>query len=247
MKTILTSMLIVIASAAIALADQSIADVQRSLKDQGFYYGQITGQKDADTTAAVRRYQIRHGLQITGELNEETLNSIKSSESNAAQASPARIPRPALSPPSDANMSDLPAQAAPPAPPLNPTPRPQTADEWSDRPNVGRPVPSGIGVFAGTPYQTAPVDVQRRVIADAQRILMRRGLFREEVSGAFGPALEFSLRAYQARIGLPATGRLDLETLAALELLPGARAPVFGPRRPVVPSDAPVRGEWVRP
>lgn len=102
-------------------------------------------------------------------------------------------------------------------------------------------------MLADTPYQAAPVEVQRRVIADAQRILARRGLFNEEIDGSFGPALEFSLRAYQSRVRLPVTGRLDLETLAALQLLPGARAPIFTPRRPVLRPQPPVRGEWVRP
>ena len=88
--------------------------------------------------------------------------------------------------------------------------------------------------------------VQHRVIADAQRILARRGLFKDEIDGNYGPNLEFSLRAYQSRVGLPVTGRLDLETLAALQLLPGAHMPVYTPRRPPgVPP--PVRGEWVRP
>jgi murein L,D-transpeptidase YcbB/YkuD len=63
----------------------------------------------------------------------------------------------------------------------------------------------------------------------------------------YQPAVEFSLRAYQARAGLPVTGRFDLETLAALELLPRARAPIFNPSRHRVRPrpEPPVRGEWV--
>jgi hypothetical protein len=44
--------------------------------------------------------------------------------------------------------------------------------------------------------------------------------------------MEFSLRAYQAERKLPVTGRLDLETLAALRLLPARRGPFPYPRRP---------------
>ena len=50
--------------------------VQQALKDQGFYYGDVNGEKTADTTAALRRYQIRNGLQITGEIDAETLRSL---------------------------------------------------------------------------------------------------------------------------------------------------------------------------
>ena len=52
--------------------------MQQTLKRQGFYYGAVTGEKNTETTAAIRRYQIRNGLQVTGELNDETLRSVKS-------------------------------------------------------------------------------------------------------------------------------------------------------------------------
>jgi hypothetical protein len=41
--------------------------------------------------------------------------------------------------------------------------------------------------------------------------------------GVFGPNLEFSLRAFQSRLGISPNGRLDMDTLAALGLLPGQR------------------------
>src|SRR5436190_18763308 len=59
-----------------AQADPMVQNAQQALKDQGFYYGEITGEKDTDTTAAIRRYQIRNGLQITGDLNDETVKSL---------------------------------------------------------------------------------------------------------------------------------------------------------------------------
>src|SRR5436853_7834148 len=74
-----------------ARADNLTQNVQQALKDQGFYYGEITGTKDADTTAAIRRYQIRNGLQITGDLNDETLKSLDVDSSGArsvAKSSP---------------------------------------------------------------------------------------------------------------------------------------------------------------
>ena len=46
-----------LAFVSVARADEAIANAQQALKDQGFYYGEITGRKDADTTAAIRRYQ----------------------------------------------------------------------------------------------------------------------------------------------------------------------------------------------
>src|SRR6266480_5359801 len=57
-------------------ADQTVQSVQQALKDQGFYYGNVTGDKSAETTSAVRRYQIRNGLQVTGQIDPETLRSL---------------------------------------------------------------------------------------------------------------------------------------------------------------------------
>src|SRR6184192_2853952 len=70
------SALILIGSVVLVRADQVIEGVQQALKDQGFYYGEISGEMNATLTAAIRRYQIRNGLQVTGELNDETLQSL---------------------------------------------------------------------------------------------------------------------------------------------------------------------------
>src|SRR5260370_16701231 len=75
-------------------ADQTIANAQQVLKDQGFYYGEITGEKNADTIAAIRRYQIRNGLPITGELNDETLRALHSAPSASRQPPPTNAPSP---------------------------------------------------------------------------------------------------------------------------------------------------------
>src|SRR5206468_10793973 len=72
-----------------ARADQTVQSVQQALKDQGFYYGNVTGEKSAETTAAIRRYQIRNGLQVTGDINPETLQSLNMSSSSVSSAQPA--------------------------------------------------------------------------------------------------------------------------------------------------------------
>jgi peptidoglycan hydrolase-like protein with peptidoglycan-binding domain len=242
---------------AIARADDKIAGVQQSLKDQGFYYGEITGEKNADTTAAIRRYQIRNGLQITGDLNEETMRSIKSGAGSAAASSPAAPAPVATAKPASTPRAPSPApdtsglrEETTRAPesdeeraPRYSGPPPQDRQEAPVYP--GRPVPPAGGNFIGTPYEGAPPDVLQNVIVRAQKRLAKIDLYRGEITGVYGPDLEFSLRAYQSRVGLRPTGRLDLETLAALELLPGAGAPVYRPRRAL--REPPVRGEWIRP
>src|SRR5207244_3777700 len=110
------AILILLTSVGPLWADQAIQNVQQALKDQGFYYGEITGTKDADTTAAIRRYQIRNGLQITGDLNEETLKSLGVDSSGAraiAKASPSPVP-------TAPDSSDLGAEPRESAGPTNP-------------------------------------------------------------------------------------------------------------------------------
>lgn len=241
--------LILIASIASGRADQTIESAQQTLKDQGFYYGEITGEKDADTIAAIRRYQIRNGLQITGELNEETLRSLRSTPARpsepVAKPAPAPAPNPDLSDLRDDSRREG-ERVSPPSQSFSQIPQ----DRQPVQPDAGAAVRPTGGLFAGTPYEAAPPDVQRKVIADAQKILTRLDLFRSPIDGMFGADLEFSLRAYQSRVRLPTTGRLDLDTLAALKLLPGADAPIYRPRRGLRPRpypQPPVRGEWIRP
>ena len=77
-------------AAALSVRDRQAASrLLQALKDQGFYYGEITGEKNADTTAAIRRYQIRNGLQITGDLNDETMRSLKSGAGSTSASTPA--------------------------------------------------------------------------------------------------------------------------------------------------------------
>src|ERR1700731_3165959 len=97
MKLRITVVVLLAALAAGARADQVVQSVQQALKDQGFYYGEVTGEKDADTTAAIRRYQIRNGLQISGDLNDETLKSLGVDSSGGravVKASPTAVPVP---------------------------------------------------------------------------------------------------------------------------------------------------------
>jgi peptidoglycan hydrolase-like protein with peptidoglycan-binding domain len=208
------------------------------LKDQGFYYGEITGRKDGDTTAAIRRYQIRNGLKITGELDSETQRSLRITGGGSMQP---RIPPQQR--PADDNpdlRDDEPRSYQPPS--QYRSPRDAAPPFYAPEPYRYRQETSGI--FDGTPYETASIDVQQRIIFDAQIFLARRGYYRSEIDGIYGPGTEFALRAFQSRIGLPPTGRLDAPTLGALGLAPGQRVPGrrFPPRRFPRPV---YRGQWI--
>jgi hypothetical protein len=69
-------------------ADDTISAVQTRLKTGGFYSGEITGRYDSDTAAAVTRYQIRNGLQITGKLDAQTRYALGVSETKPESFTP---------------------------------------------------------------------------------------------------------------------------------------------------------------
>ena len=240
MKTMI-AVLIFIGSTMLMRADQLVERVQQALKDQGFYYGEVSGEMNANATAAIRRYQIRNGLQVSGELNSETLQSLGIDSSGSARpATKPASPSPAapLKPDEQSPSESTNVTPAPPIQPFGGAPE----DQQIYPSNPVAPGTSSGGVLAGTPFEAAPPVVQRNVVLSAQIALARRGLYHDEINGVYGPAMEFSLRAYQARTGLPVTGRLDLETLAALRLLPGPRRPAFHPPR--YRPRPPVRDEW---
>lgn len=231
------------ASALLARADQTTTSVQQALKDQGFYYGNITGQKNADTTAAIRRYQIRNGLQITGEIDAETLRSLGVGSSAAPAPAPRAQPSP---PPADSDTDEGPGQPAEipnGEEPTNPAPRTAPGNRYYvPGPRGLRPETSGV--FDGTPYEIAPPDLQRHVIVGAQTLLARAGYYRSGIDGEFGPGTAEAVRAFQRRAALPADGRLNMETLSALGLLPGQHPPQFRTRRPL-PRRPVYRGQWI--
>lgn len=59
------------------MKNEEVSSLQSNLTDLGIYSGPITGYFGAQTEAAVKNYQSKNNLSITGAVNEETLNSIK--------------------------------------------------------------------------------------------------------------------------------------------------------------------------
>ena len=58
------------------LPDEVIANVQTALQDAGYYFGQITGSLSVDTRAAIANFQRDYGLEITGAIDEPTVEAL---------------------------------------------------------------------------------------------------------------------------------------------------------------------------
>src|SRR5437763_16685906 len=187
MKRKIGTAILASALAQLALADGTVQRAQEELKAQGFYFGQIDGDKNADTIAAIRRFQIRNGLPVTGELDEETLSGL---HADSASSTAATTPTPQ---PENSEGSENSTERVAPAPP----PRDLRAD-----PEQPAPAESAASIFRNTPYEPAPPELQQRVSFGAQTLLRRRGFYKGESDGVCRPNLEFSLCAFQSRLGI---------------------------------------------
>jgi peptidoglycan hydrolase-like protein with peptidoglycan-binding domain len=247
MKRIAVLFLVTLATALLARADEQVRAVQNALKEQGFYYGEVDGDSGAETTAAIRRYQIRNGLEVTGTLTAEMLGSLNM---GAQKAAPPTAERRSAPP----DTSDLrgPNVSESDKKFLERENRKQAREGIVQPPAPLEPLPSAAGfaeLYARTPYERAPREVQEQTLVRAQKKLARDGFYRGQIDGDPGPETERALMDYQADKGLPRTGRLDMETLARMDLLPVVRRIVprpdyVEPRPP--PGRRVYRGIWVQ-
>lgn len=77
MKKFFFALLVVYFCAGRAIyADDNVGAVQTRLKQDGFYFGEVTGTYDSETAAAVSRFQIRNGLPISGQLDPATAKAL---------------------------------------------------------------------------------------------------------------------------------------------------------------------------
>lgn len=205
-------------------ADDLTRSIQQRLKDQGFFYGEVNGQSGDETSAAIRRYQIRHGLKVTGQLNDETLRALGMARNSAARPAPGYQENGASSggQPSDQYYRQFPRQYDD-----RQLPQPGGSEDYNDMepsPFVAPGVVTSLPrLFAGTIYERAPAQIQENVLYAVQGELLRRGLFSGVIDGRLGPATSNAIIRLQQYEGLPVSGRLDNETLDDLRAFPGQR------------------------
>jgi len=201
--------------------DEQTRAIQERLREQGFYYGEVDGHGGDETSAAIRRYQIRHGLRVTGEANEETLHSLGITRGDNE--------RPAPQYQDDRRYYDRQPNDSYPRRQDQPylDQRERVPDDYEDArppyyrmPGVATTYPR---LFAGTVYERAPAEVQENVVYAVQGELFRRGFYRGGIDGQLGPATTDAIVRFQEDEGMPITGRLDSPTLNELRALPGQR------------------------
>lgn len=233
---------------AAATADDRLRDVQTMLKAQGFYYGDITGTDSPETTAAIRRYQIRNGITVTGKLNDDTLAAlgfaVKKLSAPAIPPQPESAPAPEIPAQRQVNpQPDRPPAMPRPGEPITPlkkerAPLPQTEPEEAAQPPPRRALPNDTAVvepptpvpapvftpfstmFRDTPYAAATREVQMGIVRRAQSFLAARRIYGGPIDGLAAESTSEAIFIFQERNDLRRTGRLDAATLAEMKLLP---------------------------
>ncbi len=199
MRRTIVQLVFAVCVAGLARADQTVQSVQQALKEQRFYYGNVTGEKSAETTAAIRRYQIRKGLQVTGEIDAETIRSLHLDSHLAARSG--ATSKPATTQPKNVRSDESAWVGQNPAPES-----PGKVDRrFETNPGLSR-----------APDRLTPHQFKAYIVAQVQYQLGSRGYYRGRIDGRYGRQLAFALRAFQLVVGLPPTGRLDAMTLDAL-------------------------------
>ncbi len=244
LRACLISGFVVLGAAGILRADDDLRHYQQALRDQGFYYGPINGSSGDETTQSLRRYQIRNGLAVTGQLDDATRRSIDQAAAESAQATPGPlVPPPTRTPP----------PVRQPVAVSTPRPIPRQTDQADNRPvppppdaqpdGRNRVAPSAplTNYFGGTPYEFAPPPVQSDAILRAQKLLTRTGFYDGEVDGRPNHELADAVSNFQEVNRLRRSGRLDTNTLAAMRLLPDRRD--GPPRRNGPDTDGRDRGQ----
>jgi peptidoglycan hydrolase-like protein with peptidoglycan-binding domain len=187
-------------------SDDFTRDLQSELKRRGYFYAEISGVLTPETATALKRFQIRFGLDATGAVTQETLEALGLGTLNAWRKSRRLDPHPAA-PASVPGFGGLPGRVPRPA---NPVPKAAPGTAEAERPQAaafyGR-------LLEGTPYSGAGLEVQRGVVFKALRIL-ERGSFSDGPFNVMpGPGFMAALIGYQNQAGIRLTGRLDLATL----------------------------------
>jgi peptidoglycan hydrolase-like protein with peptidoglycan-binding domain len=127
-----------------------ISKVQSKLKDMGLFYGQVDGGWGDETSAAVTRYQIREGLEINGQLNGETLQSLGMAKDGPPVADQPRGDAWKILRQQDVDAVEEPTEGAPDVPPSA-----ETHEDLREPPTIVS-VPSPAPKTSLIPPDTSP-------------------------------------------------------------------------------------------
>ena len=198
---------------AVGATDHSlIADIQKGLKDFGYYKGDVDGLAGPQTSQAILAFERAFRLTPTGEPSNNVLLAIRSVRPKTSLNGESPVASDPLT------VGSLPANAGAPVPP----PKPDTAAAQA-APAEAQPAEislDGIGdlIASVVPPKTnaspAATATPAAAAADAnlariQRSLSQQGFGPVAIDGLMSAETRSAIKRFQAYYGLPQTGAID--------------------------------------
>ncbi len=198
---------------AVGATDQSlIADIQKGLKDFGYYKGEIDGLAGPQTSQAILAFERAFRLTPTGEPSNNVLLAIRSVRPKTSLNADSPVAADPLT------VASLPTNAAAPVP--RPKPDPTAAQPAPTEAPPAEMSMDGIGdlIASVVPPKAAvkPVAVATPAapaadanLARIQRSLSQQGFGPVAIDGLMSAETRAAIKRFQAYYNLPQTGAID--------------------------------------
>jgi len=199
--------------AAAAVGTAMITEAQTELRRRGYQISAITGTANTETIAAVREYQSDARLPVTGTINEQLLQQLRTAQEDSDAIYRAQVKQ------VQAALNNAGYNAGPPDGALGPKSRAAIARYQSDNElpatgNVDAGLLASLGIEAGESGTATASNAA--AIREAKQQLQAHGYTTGSVSGVLDPETRDAIRTYQRDAGLEETGEVTPELLAHL-------------------------------
>jgi len=173
-----------------AATKDEIRNAQQALKDKGMYTGPVDGSMNADTRKALRDFQQKNNLKVTGTLDHETTAALGITSEHPTTTGRTRTPE---TKPSETTGTT--------------TAKPETKGTTSTKSGTAGETPKRQ---KGARKQTS--SISKNKVRETQAALKKEGFDPGPIDGILGPRTMNALRSYQSHNGLEVTGTLTAET-----------------------------------
>jgi peptidoglycan hydrolase-like protein with peptidoglycan-binding domain len=200
----------------------TVSEVQRTLNDRGVARLGVDGKMGPRTQAAVRKFQRSERLEPNGQLNRQTLIALGLQRPDGSAAAPeprysAAVVRRVQQTLAQRGFKADPADGQMHAATQQALRQFQKSENLEDTGRLNDRTLAALGIEPESASSGAPRPaIASPSVRDVQHRLNQLGYHAGPEDGVMGPATRTALTSFQRAEGLPATGRADRATIAAL-------------------------------
>ena len=189
-----------------SLVEESYRGMVRRLQDRlselGYYSGEQDGRLGSATASALSAFQKNNGLKSTGDIDDETRYAL---EHGVDLVNAQGVSEGSVSPADDELVLEFNLNGD-----IN------EAEQWPEMP-AAQEEPTTVADDADLKAASKEADkLSREENRGFQQILIDAGYLAGGADGLIGPKSEQAIKDYQTKVGLPVTGKLDVNTQNAL-------------------------------